>query len=150
MTSGDEKFLPEGVPGWQQPFWDSLREHNITVQRCTSCGAFRHVPKEICANCHSMSFSWEPVSGRGVVYTYTIVHRAPTPAYQAAAPYAIVHVAMDEGFRMVGTMTGTDPKAIGIDDPVRIVYTDLTPDWTIVEFEPTTDTNELVDNAPGN
>ena len=147
--SGDDKFLPEGVPGWQQPFWDSLRQRNIKVQRCTSCGAFRHVPKEICAKCHSMLFSWEPVSGRGVVYTYTIVHRAPTPAYQAAAPYAIVHAAMDEGFRMVGTMTGVGPDAVEIGAPVRVVYTDLSPDWTIVEFESATETEELVDNARG-
>jgi uncharacterized OB-fold protein len=148
--SSDQKFLPEGVPGWQQPFWDSLRERNIKVQRCTSCGAFRHVPKEICAKCHSMSFSWEPVSGRGVVYTYTIVHRAPTPAYQAAAPYAIVHAAMDEGFRMVAAMTQVDPDAVEIGAPVRVVYTDLSPDWTIVEFEPATDIEELVDNARDN
>jgi len=148
--SSDEKFLPEGVPGWHQPFWDSLRERNIKVQRCTSCKAFRHVPKEICAKCRSTSFSWEPVSGRGVVYTYTIVHRAPTPAYQAAAPYAIVHAAMDEGFRMVAAMTGVDPDAVEIGAPVRVVYTDLSPDWTIVEFELATDKEELVDNARDN
>ncbi|KLO46678.1 hypothetical protein ABW17_02245 [Mycobacterium nebraskense] len=148
--SSDEKFLPEDVPEWQQPFWDSLRDRDIRIQRCTSCGAFRHVPKEICAKCHSLSFSWAPISGRGVVYTYTIVHRAPTPAYQAAAPYAIVYAAMDEGFRMIGTMAGGDPAAVEIGAPVRIVYTDLDPAWTIVEFETVIDTNELVDNAADN
>jgi uncharacterized OB-fold protein len=148
--SSDQKFLPEGIPVWQQPFWDSLRQRSIKVQRCASCGAFRHVPKEICAKCYSTSFSWEPVSGRGVVYTYTVVHRAPTPAYQANAPYTIVHVVMDEGFRMVGTMTGTDPDSTEIGAPVRVVYTDLSTEWTIVEFEPVTDTNELVDNARSN
>jgi len=145
--SSDQKFLPEGIPDWQQPFWDSLRQRSIKVQRCASCGAFRHVPKEICAKCYSTSFSWEPVSGRGVVYTYTIVHRAPTAAYQGSAPYTIVHVAMDEGFRIVGTMTGNDPDSMEIGAPVRVVYTDLAPEWTIVEFEPATDTHELVDNA---
>jgi uncharacterized OB-fold protein len=149
-VTGDEKFLPEGVPAWQQPFWESLREHNIKVQRCTACGAFRHVPKEICAKCYSTSFSFEPVSGRGVVYTYTIVHRAPTPAYQAGAPYAIVHAAMDEDFRMVGTMIGIDPDEVEIGAPVRVVYTELSPEWTIVEFEPATEANGLVDNARGN
>jgi uncharacterized protein len=148
--SGDQKFLPEGIPDWQMPFWDSLRQRNIRVQRCASCGSFRHVPKEICAKCHSTSFSWERVSGRGVVYTYTVVHRAPTPAYQANAPYAIVHAAMDEGFRIVATMRGVDPESVRIGAPVRIVYTDLSADWTIVEFEPATDTEELVDNDRSN
>ncbi len=134
--SGDEKFLPEKIPSWQQPFWESLRQREIRIQRCTSCKRYRHVPKEICANCHSTSYSWEPVSGRGIVYTYTIVHRGPTPAYQAGAPYAIVHAAMDEGFRMVGTITGIDPESVTIGAPIRVVYTDLSPEWTIAEFEP--------------
>ena len=144
--SGEQKFLPDGIPDWQQPFWESLRQRRIKVQRCASCGAFRHVPKEICASCHATAFSWEPVSGRGVVYTYTVVHRAPTPAYQAGAPYAIVHAAMDEGFRMVATMTGADPSSVRIGAPVRVVYTELSPEWTIVEFEPATATAELVDD----
>lgn len=135
-SSADFRLLPEGIPDWQRPFWDSLREKQIKVQRCTSCGTFRHVPKEICATCHTTSYSWEPVSGRGVVYTYTVVHRAPTPAYQEHAPYAIVHAVMDEGFRMVATMTGIDPGSVEIGAPVRVVYTDLPGDWTIVEFEP--------------
>lgn len=132
----DHTFVPENIPDWQLPFWESLRQRTLRVQKCASCRAFRHVPKELCARCHSSAFSWEPVSGRGVVYTYTIVHRAPTPAYQAGAPYAIVHAEMAEGFRMVGRMTGIEPEAVEIGAPVHVVYTDLTPQWTIVEFEP--------------
>ena len=132
----DGKFLPEGVPGWQMPFWDSLKERDVKVQKCQSCGRFRHVPKEICTCCFSAEFSWAPISGRGVVYTYTIVHRAPTPAYQASTPYAIVHVTMDEGFRMIGTLTGVEPESVAIDAPVQAVYRDVSPEWTILEFEP--------------
>ena len=73
-----------------------------------------------------------------MIYTYTIVHRAPTPAYQEEAPYAIVHGAMEEGFRMVATMTGTELDSVEIGMPVRVVYTDLSPRWTIVEFESVT------------
>jgi uncharacterized OB-fold protein len=134
--SSDAKFVPEGVPSWHQPFWDSLKDRNVKVQKCDSCGKFRHVPKEICAYCFSTAFSWAPISGRGVVYTYTIVHRSPTPAYQEDAPYAIVHVEMEEGFRMIGTITGIGPESVAIDAPVRVVYRDLDPDWTIVEFAP--------------
>jgi len=88
------------------------------------------------------------VSGRGVVYTYTVVHRAPTPAYQADTPYAIVHAAMEEGFRMVGVMTdATDLDAVTIGAPVRVVYTDLSPDWTVVEFEMIDEARGSVTNA---
>jgi uncharacterized OB-fold protein len=135
-VSGHAKFVPEGIPGWQQPFWDSLRERSVKVQRCDECGAFRYVPKEICSRCYSASYTWAPISGRGTVYSYTIVHRAPTPAYQEDVPYAIVHVAMAEGIRMAGNLIGADPETVAIDGPVRITYQDLTPEWTILQFEP--------------
>jgi hypothetical protein len=39
------KLLPEGIPSWHQPYWDSLKAHSVKVQKCTSCGAFRYVPQ---------------------------------------------------------------------------------------------------------
>jgi uncharacterized OB-fold protein len=133
-VSDYEKFLPEGIPAWQRPYWESLKNHAVAVQRCDSCGAFRYVPKEICPNCQSTHATWTPISGTGEVYTYTIVRRAPTPAYQADAPYALVHVSMSEGFRMIGLFVG-DPETVRIGQPVRVTYDDATPDWTLLLFE---------------
>jgi uncharacterized OB-fold protein len=130
------RSLPEGIPGWHGPFWDSLKEHAVRVQRCDRCGAFRYVPKEICNRCHSAESTWTPIAGTGEVYSYTIVRRAPTPAYQEVAPYAIVHVAMDEGFRMIGSMTVDDPEHVSIGQQVRVTYVDATPEWTLLSFEP--------------
>ena len=129
-----EKFVPEGIPSWQQPYWDSLKAHDVRVQKCDSCGALRYIPKELCNKCQSAAYSWAPIAGTGEVYTYTVVRRAPTPAYQADAPYAIVHVTMDEGFRMVGSITG-DQESVEIGQPVRVVYDDMTADWTALQFE---------------
>jgi uncharacterized protein len=131
-----EKFLPQGIPSWQQPYWDSLKEHSIKVQKCDSCGAFRYVPKEICNKCRATAFTWAPIAGTGEVYTFTIVRRAPTPAYQQDAPYAIVHVVMEEGFRMIGSLRVDDPESVAIGQPVRVTYDDVTPDWTILQFQP--------------
>jgi uncharacterized protein len=134
MDASYDKFLPQGVPAWQMPYWESLRRHSVEVQRCDSCAAFRYVPKEICAHCHSRSATWTPIEGSGEIYTYTVVRRAPTPAYQAEAPYAIVHVTMREGFRMIGSTTGTELDVIRIGLPVKVAYYDATPEWTLLEF----------------
>ena len=65
-----------------------------------------------------------------------VVRRAPTKAYQADAPYAVVHVTMDDGFRMIGSMKGVDPEGVRIGQRVRILYEDVTPEWTLLQFEP--------------
>lgn len=131
-----DKFLPEGIPSWQLPYWDSLKEHSVKVQKCDSCGTFRYVPKEICPQCHAIEATWTPIAGDGEIYTYTVVRRAPTPAYQEDAPYALVHVQMAEGFRMIGSLKTDDPESVAIGQPVRVTYDDATGDWTILQFEP--------------
>jgi uncharacterized protein len=131
-----QKFLPEDIPDWQLPFWDSLREHQARVQCCDDCGAYRYIPKYLCPRCHSADASWTPVSGAGEVYTYTVVRRAPTPAYQADAPYVLAHVTMAEGFRMIARLAGAQPEAVRIGMPVVIAYEDVTPEWTLFTFRP--------------
>jgi uncharacterized OB-fold protein len=138
MTTSEpyERFLPEGIPEWQQPFWDSLRRHDVRVQRCTSCGTYRYHPKEKCARCSSRDAEWVPISGTGVIYTYTVVRRAPTGAYQSDVPYTIVHATMAEGFRMIAPLRGLAPEAVRIGLPVVLGYDDVTPEWTLLRFTP--------------
>lgn len=134
---GYGKFLPEDIPDWQRPFWDSLREHAVRVQRCTRCGTYRYHPKEKCHRCPSRDAEWAPVSGTGEIYTYTVIRRPPTPAYAPDVPYTIVHVTMAEGFRMVGTLRGISPEETRIGMPVVLTYEDVTPDWTLIGFRAT-------------
>lgn len=130
-------FRPE-IPPLHAPFWEALRSHRLDLQRCTDCGKFRFIPGEICPACHSTGYSWAEVSGRGRVYTYTIVHRAPTPAYQARVPYVIAHVELEEGPRLSTTLVGVDPAAVTVGMPVSVVFDDVEPDLTLYRFSPAT------------
>ncbi len=103
-----EGFRPE-ITLLDAPFWDALRRHELVVQQCAACGRLRFVPAELCPACYSSAATWVPVSGRGRVYTYTVVHRAPTPVYQAEAPYALAYVELDEGPRMPARLVDVDP-----------------------------------------
>jgi uncharacterized OB-fold protein len=131
-----EGFLPEDIPDWQMPFWESLRRHEPRVQRCLHCRAYRYHPKEICSRCQSPDAEWAAISGRGRVYTYAVIRRPPTPAYQAQIPYVIAHVTMEEGFRMIGTLRGIEPSEVHIGLPVQIAFDDVSPEWTLPAFVP--------------
>jgi uncharacterized protein len=144
-----QKFLPEGIPDSHLPFWDSLRDHRASVQRCDDCGTYRYIPKYLCPRCHGDRSTWTPISGAGEVYSYTVVRRAPTPAYQADAPYVLAHVTMAEGFRMVARLAGAAPDAVRIGLPVVISYEDVTPEWTLVTFRPATPVGEPGAAQPG-
>jgi len=131
------KFLPpDDLPAFHQTFWESVRAHKLALQCCNGCGTFRFIPMEICPQCHSESDTWRTVSGLGEIYTYTIVHRGPTAAYNDEAPYPIVHVTLDEGPRMISNLVGIALEAIHIGMRVRVIYEDVTADHTIFKFAP--------------
>ncbi len=128
-----DKFLPT-ITALDRPFWDSVKAEAAAIQRCDDCGTFRFIPRERCS-CGSASATWAPIAGTGTVYTYTVVHRAPTPVYQADAPYVIAHIALDEGPRMIGWLE-CDPDDAAIGMPVHIVYRHVTDDVSLFAFVP--------------
>ncbi len=130
-----EGFRPDITPV-HAPFWDALRRHELVVQQCAACGRLRFVPSELCPHCYSAHATWSPVSGRGRVYTYTVVHRAPTPAYQAEAPYALAYVELDEGPRLPARLVDVDPHTVEVGMPVEVVFADVAPDLTLCRFRP--------------
>ncbi|MFQ5988193.1 MAG: Zn-ribbon domain-containing OB-fold protein, partial [Dehalococcoidia bacterium] len=70
-----------------RPFWANLKEHRLTVQRCSECSRFRHPPQALCASCLASEFEWVPLSGKGKVYSHVTYCRAWHPAYQDKIPY---------------------------------------------------------------
>jgi uncharacterized OB-fold protein len=136
MSQLDQPFLPpDDMPEFHRPFWEGLKAHTLLLQACEH-GHLRFIPTEMCPRCQSESWTWEPVSGRGTIYTHAVVHRGPTPAYQKDAPYVIVHVELEEGPRMISNLVGCDPTEVRIGMPVEIVYEDVSPEWTLYKFKP--------------
>lgn len=132
-----QKFLPpQDLPAFHQGFWSSIKAHEAALQKCGGCATFRFIPMEICPKCFSAEYDWVRISGRGEVYTYTVIRRAPTPAYQADAPYVIAHVTMEEGPRMISNLIGIAPEDVKIGMQVRLVYEDVTEDVSLFKFEP--------------
>ena len=110
-------------------FWEAAGRGELVVQRCDGCGLRRHYPQEMCAECHSAAWSWSALSGRGVVYTFTVTHQVFHPAWAGAAPYVVATIELDEGVRMVADLPPEDVADIAIGLPVEVFFEDApTPD----------------------
>ena len=130
-----DKPLPN--PSTQsQPFWEAARGHQLQMQRCGSCGEVLFYPRVICPECWADDLEWETLSGRGVVYTYTVAQHPTHPKFAAEVPYAIAVVELEEGPRITTSIVGCEPEAIEIGMLVVAVYDDVTPDVTLVKFRP--------------
>jgi uncharacterized OB-fold protein len=129
--------IPTPVPNPDnQGFWDACARGELRLQRCTACRAWRHHPRPMCPACGSFDYEWGLASGRGVVHTFTIVHRPTLPAFEERLPYNVIVVRLEEGVFMVSNLVGADASALRIGLPVEVVFEPLDLDITLPKFRP--------------
>ncbi len=128
--------LPRILPGRDDaPWWEALRRHQLLVQRCATCGAWRHPPAPLCASCHSTAVRWQQTSGGGRVFSYTIVHHAVHPALADRVPYNVVLVELPDagGVRIISNLIDVPPQEVVVGLEVEVVFEDLD-DVTLPRF----------------
>jgi uncharacterized OB-fold protein len=118
-----DRIVPSPV-GPNAEFYAFLARGELRLQRCAQCGAFRHPPRHRCAACGSLDATWEPVSGRGRLFSWTVTHRPVDPAF--TPPYVVAVVELEEGPRLVGN--AREGLELALDTPV------------VVEIEPVSET----------
>ena len=129
------KTLPE-PSALTKPFWEGCKKHELLVQRCKDCGTLRWVPEEFCPDCLSTNYEWEKMSGEGTIYTFTIMYRAPIPAFKEDIPYVVSFVELKEGPRMMTNIVNCKPDDVKMRMPVRVFFDDVTDEITLAKFEP--------------
>lgn len=128
------KPLPLIEPG-AKPFWQSLREHAMKLQRCDNCGRFRYQPARYCPDCLSPQHTWLPISGRGVVWAPLTYHQGFGP-FADSAPYNVSLIELEEGVRIWSNVVNCDPALVRIGMPVVLFYDDVADGWTLPRFRP--------------
>jgi uncharacterized protein len=108
-----------------KPFWDGCTVAELRYQACGRCGHVQAIPRAFCSACRDRNLLWRVSAGRGRVLSHTTVHRAPTPAFRADAPYVIALVDMDEGFRLMVNVEGGESSGIAIGRTVRIGFREI-------------------------
>jgi len=98
-----------------RPFFDACAKGKLLVKRCTACNQPHHYPRAICPFCGSDRTEWTEASGRGTLYTFSVLRRA-TP------PYAIAYVTLAEGPTMMTNIVDTDLDALRVGQAMRVVF----------------------------
>ncbi len=132
-------IVPE-VTELNRPYWRGAAAGALMLQRCAGCGTYRHPPTVLCAACGSWETRWVPASGRGVIYSYTIVVHPVHRAVEPWVPYNVVLVDLDEGVRVVSTVVDAPAEELAIGRHVALMCERVTPDIGLPKFR-------LVDGA---
>lgn len=73
----------------------------LAFQHCRPCGARWLFARSFCPQCGALEVEMREASGRGTVHATTLVTRAPSEELRPYAPYRLVLVDADEGFRVM-------------------------------------------------
>jgi len=131
---------PRITPPVPQPesdfYWEKCKAHELWLRHCMSCDSTYFYPRDICPKCFSRATDWIKSSGRGTLHTFAIVHRAPTPAFNA--PYVVAVVELEGGARMPTNLVQVtpDPATIKCGMPVEVVFEDLDDKIALPKFKP--------------
>jgi uncharacterized OB-fold protein len=97
-------------------FWEAAKDHQLLYGHCSACNLPHYYPRSICPHCFSERTQWRPATGKGEVYSYSIMHRS------AMGPYVIAYVTLAEGPRILTNLVDSEFDRITIGSPVQLVW----------------------------
>ncbi|WP_236795477.1 Zn-ribbon domain-containing OB-fold protein [Amycolatopsis sp. GM8] len=114
--------LPDEVSRF---YWEGATAERLLVQRCRSCRQFQYPPDVCCVHCQGDDFDLTAVSGRGHLYSFTLVDRPLHEGFIDAVPYvvALVELVEQPGLLLLTNIVETQPNSeLRCGMPVEVVF----------------------------
>lgn len=113
------------------PFWAACREERLVV-RCCGRGHLSWPPRPACPRCQDTTLRWQTVDGAGWLYSWTVVHRTPLPAFRPLTPYVVgvIELTGQPGLRLLGRCLD-DPGRLRIGLPMQVTFEHLTAEFSL-------------------
>jgi uncharacterized OB-fold protein len=124
------------IDPWTRPFWQAARQGKLMIQQCQSCRRHIFYPRIICPFCFSEQITWVESTGKGKIYTFSVVQNNAPSTFIPDMPFIIAIVRLDEGVQMMTNIVGCDPSQVHCDMPVTVVFEKLNDEITLPKFKP--------------
>lgn len=113
--------------GPEKQYLDRLAAGRFEIQQCAACRRHVFYPRVLCPHCGAGRLDWVAASGRGTVYSTTVVRRKPADG----GDYNVCLVDLAEGVRMMSRVAGLPPADVKIGMAVKARIAE-----GLVEFTP--------------
>ena len=114
--------LAEASPETRE-YWEGVAADELRIKRCPDCSTFLHPRRMGCPDCPRAKLQWVKASGKGSVYTFSTITRAPNAMMEPSVPYCVGIVRLAEEVylftRFIVTPQGSEPA---IDDPAQLEF----------------------------
>lgn len=96
-------------------YWEAASQGKLDVGKCQACGTAYFYPRPLCPLCGSASTELKAASGRGRIYSFSIVRNSKRPTAAAI-------VELEEGPRVPTALLDCDVFELKIGDPVEVFF----------------------------
>ena len=135
MTDDYAKAIP--VPGPESvPYWEGAKNHQLMIQKCSSCGHHWFPPSTVCTGCGSREIDWVQSTGKGKIFSFVVFHRLYHKGWDGEVPYVVGIIEREEGARMLSNVIDIPVEDVKCDMPVEVVFEDATDTLTLPKFKP--------------
>ncbi len=118
------------------PFWAATKQRKFLIRHCNACGRSHFYPRHSCPHCWSDNVEWRPASGKGRVYSYTVIHHNDASPFREMLPYIVALIELEEGVRVTANIVEGTPEVMHVGMPVEVVYEHVTDEVTLPQFRP--------------
>lgn len=125
-ASTDRRPLPQ-ADDVTRFHWDAAAARRLVLQRCRACGKLQYPPEVCCIHCQAEDFDQADATGRGVIYSFSIVDRPLHTGFVGAVPYIVALVELDDqpGLRMLTNLVDVPVGTrLACGMPVEVVFED--------------------------
>lgn len=116
------------------PFFEATLRGELLLQHCTACGRWMWPVRFRCIDCMGDTVEWRPASGRGTVYSFTIIHQVFHPGFATSVPYNVAMIDLDEGVRMISNVIDVPNDELRIGQPVEVVFERISAEFALPRF----------------
>ncbi|MEX0732689.1 MAG: Zn-ribbon domain-containing OB-fold protein [Aquisalimonadaceae bacterium] len=117
--------------GPDEIYRENLKQGRLCIQYCTAKKAYIFPPRIMSPGTGSQTLEWREVSGRGEVYSTSVIRRKP----DRGGNYNIALIDLEEGSRMMSQVIDVAPEDVTIGMPVQAVIEDRDGEAVVV-FRP--------------
>ena len=119
--------LPDVTWEPTRPFWAGAARSVLTLPRCDACARLVWYPETPCRHCDGGHLTWSQISGRGTLFSWSVVRHAWIPQVADRLPFVtgLVAVEEDPSVRLVTYIVDCPIDALRCDLPVRVVFRPL-------------------------
>ncbi len=118
-------------------YWEGIKAGKLMIKRCTSCARHQHPRRMFCIHCDGDRFDWVEVEGSAKVYTFSTVHRAPRPEFNAEVPYTVGILELPEGIYLFSRILPPPGGEVRIGASTRLCFQVTGPSGRLPAFQVT-------------